>query len=184
MLNAIWNRPPCVNEVKYKLTQQCTVHKQECRCNSGSKFLKNEPYRVILGDVRDKLYNTREHSRHLLSSGISEIPEEATFTNVEQVLSDTIKRGTLSKNRKDCLDLTNIKAEGQPRGLGRFSDSPRRGPLAEAFSPRPSRRGSPSGRLSHPFNAPECICYVSHDRQGTSTGAMGQLSNLLFTIPY
>ena len=39
-------------------------------------------------------------------------------------LSDTIKRGTLSKNRKDCLDLTNIKAEGQPRGLGQFSDSP------------------------------------------------------------
>lgn len=47
----------------------------------------NEPYRVILGDVRDKLYNTRERSRHLLSSGISEIPEEATFTNVEQVCS-------------------------------------------------------------------------------------------------
>ncbi|CAD6258513.1 unnamed protein product [Miscanthus lutarioriparius] len=44
----------------------------------------NEPYRVILGDVRDKLYNTRERSCHLLSSGISEILEEATFTNVEQ----------------------------------------------------------------------------------------------------
>ena len=50
----------------------------------------NEPYRVILGDVRDKLYNTRERSRHLLSSGISEIPEEATFTNVEQVCSFSV----------------------------------------------------------------------------------------------
>lgn len=45
----------------------------------------SEPYRVILGDVRDKLYNTRERSRHLLVNGISDIPEEATFTNVEQV---------------------------------------------------------------------------------------------------
>ena len=34
------------------------------------------------------------------------------------ILSDTIKRGTLSKNRKDCLDLANIRAKGQPRGLG------------------------------------------------------------------
>jgi len=50
----------------------------------------NEPYRVILGDVRDKLYNTRERSRHLLSSGISEIPEEATFTNVEHVCSFSV----------------------------------------------------------------------------------------------
>ncbi|KAL6988262.1 Phosphoenolpyruvate carboxylase 1 [Sarracenia purpurea var. burkii] len=44
----------------------------------------SEPYRVILGDVRDKLYETRERSRHLLAHGISDIPEEATFTN-EQV---------------------------------------------------------------------------------------------------
>lgn len=50
----------------------------------------NEPYRVILGDVRDKLYNTRERSRQLLANGISEIPEDATFTNVEQVLSFSI----------------------------------------------------------------------------------------------
>ncbi|CAL0322565.1 unnamed protein product [Lupinus luteus] len=46
----------------------------------------NEPYRVILGDVRDKLYNTRERSRQLLANGTSEIPEETTFTNVEQFL--------------------------------------------------------------------------------------------------
>ncbi|KAF8086159.1 hypothetical protein N665_0633s0011 [Sinapis alba] len=45
-----------------------------------------EPYRVILGDVRDKLYHTRERSRQLLSNGISDIPEEATFTDVEQFL--------------------------------------------------------------------------------------------------
>ncbi|KAE8675678.1 Phosphoenolpyruvate carboxylase 2 [Hibiscus syriacus] len=46
----------------------------------------NEPYRVILGDVRDKLYNTRERARHLLVNGFSDIPEEAAFTNVEQFL--------------------------------------------------------------------------------------------------
>lgn len=46
----------------------------------------NEPYRVILDDVRSKLYNTRERSRNILSNGSSDIPLEATFTNVEQVL--------------------------------------------------------------------------------------------------
>ncbi|KAI8012592.1 Phosphoenolpyruvate carboxylase 2 [Camellia lanceoleosa] len=46
----------------------------------------NEPYRVILGDVRDKLYHTRERARQLLANEISDIPEEATFTNLEQFL--------------------------------------------------------------------------------------------------
>ncbi|KAL6141200.1 hypothetical protein ACLB2K_059490 [Fragaria x ananassa] len=46
----------------------------------------NEPYRVILGGVRDKLYNTREHARQLLSSVTSDIPEDTTFTSVEQFL--------------------------------------------------------------------------------------------------
>ncbi|EMS60171.1 Phosphoenolpyruvate carboxylase 2 [Triticum urartu] len=50
------------------------------------KVPPNEPYRVILGDVRDNLYNTRERSRELLSSGHSDIPEEATLTNLEQLL--------------------------------------------------------------------------------------------------
>jgi phosphoenolpyruvate carboxylase len=45
-----------------------------------------EPYRVILGYVRDKLYYTRERSRHLLTSGTSDIPADSTFTNVEQFL--------------------------------------------------------------------------------------------------
>ncbi|XP_073150946.1 phosphoenolpyruvate carboxylase-like [Henckelia pumila] len=46
----------------------------------------NEPYRVILGDVRDKLYQTRERSRHLLAQGTSDIPEDSTYTNVAQFL--------------------------------------------------------------------------------------------------
>ncbi|KAJ0700895.1 putative phosphoenolpyruvate carboxylase [Helianthus annuus] len=46
----------------------------------------NEPYRVVLGDVRDKLYNTRERSRHLLAHGFSDIPEEFAYTYVEQFL--------------------------------------------------------------------------------------------------
>ncbi|KAM3396014.1 phosphoenolpyruvate carboxylase [Capsicum galapagoense] len=46
----------------------------------------SEPYRVIIGDVRDKLYHTRERTRQLLSNGFSEIPEEATYTNIAQFL--------------------------------------------------------------------------------------------------
>lgn len=50
----------------------------------------NEPYRVIIGDVRDKLYHTRERTRQLLSNGFSEIPEEATYTNIEQVCNTSL----------------------------------------------------------------------------------------------
>ncbi|KAK4369008.1 hypothetical protein RND71_012800 [Anisodus tanguticus] len=46
----------------------------------------NEPYRVLLADVRDKLYNTRERARQLLANGFSDVPEESTFTDVEQFL--------------------------------------------------------------------------------------------------
>lgn len=46
----------------------------------------NEPYRVLLSDVRDKLYNTRERARQLLANGFSDVPEESTFTHVEQFL--------------------------------------------------------------------------------------------------
>lgn len=45
----------------------------------------NESYRVILGVVRDKLYHTRERARQLLANGVSDIPEESTYTNVEEV---------------------------------------------------------------------------------------------------
>ncbi|XP_071691296.1 phosphoenolpyruvate carboxylase 2-like [Rutidosis leptorrhynchoides] len=50
------------------------------------KIPANEPYRIILGDVRDKLYQTRERSRQLLANGISDVSEDATYTNVEQLL--------------------------------------------------------------------------------------------------
>lgn len=49
------------------------------------KVPPNEPYRVVLGEVRDRLYQTRERSRHLLANGYSDIPEENTFTSVEEV---------------------------------------------------------------------------------------------------
>lgn len=67
------------------------IHITDLFCIIPAEFWKqvppNEPYRVILGDVRDKLYNTRERARQLLANGISEIPEESAFTNVEEVSS-------------------------------------------------------------------------------------------------
>jgi hypothetical protein len=53
----------------------------------GNRFLRMSHIHVILGGVRDKLYNTRELARQLLANGTSVIVEETTFTNVEQVLS-------------------------------------------------------------------------------------------------
>ncbi|KAJ9550144.1 hypothetical protein OSB04_014189 [Centaurea solstitialis] len=46
----------------------------------------NEPYRIVLGYVRDKLYHTRERSRQMLANGVSDVPEDATFANVDQFI--------------------------------------------------------------------------------------------------
>lgn len=51
--------------------------------------------------MRDKLYNTRERSRHLLTNGVSDIPVEATLTNVEQVI--------IILQKDDALVTTKIK---------------------------------------------------------------------------
>ncbi|KAH7279605.1 hypothetical protein KP509_37G026100 [Ceratopteris richardii] len=46
----------------------------------------SEPFRVILGEVRDKLYKTRERYRQLLATGKSDIAENDTYTSKEQIL--------------------------------------------------------------------------------------------------
>lgn len=43
----------------------------------------------MLGDIRDKLYNTRERMRQLLANGKSDINIEDTFTDASQVPSQT-----------------------------------------------------------------------------------------------
>ena len=71
----------------------------------------SEPYRVILGDVRDKLYLTRERARHLLANEVSDIPEEASYTNVEQVSSYLLLEKVLKSNCRNlhlCYNVNNI----------------------------------------------------------------------------
>ena len=88
-----------------------------------------------------------------VASQVSTKPQESALTPPEArgLLSDTARRGTLSKNQKYCLNLAKIKAERLPQGLSRFSDSPealRRSLMRKAKSapPRPSRRGpAPKG---------------------------------------
>ncbi|VAH64102.1 unnamed protein product [Triticum turgidum subsp. durum] len=78
----------CSDELRVKADQLHRASKKDTT-KHYIEFWKqvppSEPYRVILSDVRDKLYNTRERSRHLLASGFSEIPDDAIFTDVEQI---------------------------------------------------------------------------------------------------
>uniref|UniRef100_A0A0D3CQF2 phosphoenolpyruvate carboxylase n=1 Tax=Brassica oleracea var. oleracea TaxID=109376 RepID=A0A0D3CQF2_BRAOL len=69
-----------------------------------------EPYRVILGDVRDKLYHTRERARQLLSNGTSDVPEEATFNNLEET----------SDPSADVLDTFHVIAELPSDSFGAY----------------------------------------------------------------
>ena len=77
------------------------------------------------------------------TSQVSSKPQESARTPLEArgLLSDTTRRGTLSKNRKYCLSLAKTKARGQPRGLGKFSDSPKA--CAEASDERPKLSAPP-----------------------------------------
>ncbi|CAN6194913.1 unnamed protein product [Urochloa humidicola] len=63
----------------------------------------NEPYRVVLADVRDKLYNTRERMRHMLTTGFSEIPEDATITDLTKFVEPL---ELCYKSLCDCGDKT------------------------------------------------------------------------------
>lgn len=58
----------------------------------------NEPFRVLLGDMRDKLYNTRERMRQLLANGKSDINIEDTFTDATQVWSSDMNALHTSQN--------------------------------------------------------------------------------------
>uniref|UniRef100_A0A0E0MSX8 phosphoenolpyruvate carboxylase n=1 Tax=Oryza rufipogon TaxID=4529 RepID=A0A0E0MSX8_ORYRU len=55
------------------------------RCNDELRARANELHR------KDKLYNTCERARQILSKGISSIPEDQTYTNVEQVAKFKLK---------------------------------------------------------------------------------------------
>ncbi|KAG5579039.1 hypothetical protein H5410_049666 [Solanum commersonii] len=78
----------CNDEVRiradklYRSSRQDTKHYIEF----WKTIPPSEPYRVILGDVRDKLYQTRERTRQVLAHGISDIPEDATYNSIEQFL--------------------------------------------------------------------------------------------------
>ncbi|CAA6665618.1 unnamed protein product [Spirodela intermedia] len=78
----------CSDELRVRAEELHRSSKKDAKhfIEFWKKIPPNEPYRVILGDVRDKLYNMREHARQILSNGISDVPDEATFTNVEQFL--------------------------------------------------------------------------------------------------
>jgi phosphoenolpyruvate carboxylase len=55
-----------------------------------SEFWKHiplsEPFRLLLGDMRDKLHNSRERMRQLLATGKCDIPVEDTYTDAAQIL--------------------------------------------------------------------------------------------------
>ncbi|GJP55612.1 hypothetical protein CLOM_g14562 [Closterium sp. NIES-68] len=47
---------------------------------------ETEPYRVILGEVRDKLWNTRDHIQQIISKGRSDYNEDDIYTTAEQLM--------------------------------------------------------------------------------------------------
>ncbi|KAL2466657.1 Phosphoenolpyruvate carboxylase 1 [Abeliophyllum distichum] len=78
----------CNEELRARADELHSTSKRDAKhyIEFWKQIPQNEPYRVILADLRDKLYYTREHARQLLANGISDVPDEATFTNVDEFL--------------------------------------------------------------------------------------------------
>ncbi|KAL9243752.1 hypothetical protein vseg_017603 [Gypsophila vaccaria] len=78
----------CNDELRARADELLKFSKRDAKhyIEFWKKIPPNEPYRVILADVRDKLYNTRERARHLLTNVVSDIPEEAIFTHTDEFL--------------------------------------------------------------------------------------------------
>jgi phosphoenolpyruvate carboxylase len=55
----------------------------------------SEPFRLLLGDMRDKLHNSRERMRQLLATGKCDIPVEDTYTDAAQVINIQFSASTL-----------------------------------------------------------------------------------------
>ncbi|KAH0653751.1 hypothetical protein KY289_031429 [Solanum tuberosum] len=78
----------CNDELRVRAEELHSTSKRDAKhyIEFWKKIPPNEPYRVLLADVRDRLYNTQERARQLLANGFSDVPEESTFTNLEQFL--------------------------------------------------------------------------------------------------
>ncbi|KAL3677299.1 hypothetical protein R1sor_027247 [Riccia sorocarpa] len=78
----------CNDELRARAVQLEAFNKKDAKhyIEFWKQIPASEPFRVILGEVRDRLYNTRERMRQLLSSGKSDIPEEETFMSSDQIL--------------------------------------------------------------------------------------------------
>ncbi|KAG5597239.1 hypothetical protein H5410_038471 [Solanum commersonii] len=78
----------CNDELRVRAEELHRTSKRDAKhyIEFWKKIPPNEPYRVLLADVRDRLYNTQERARQLLANGFSDVPEESTFTKLEQFL--------------------------------------------------------------------------------------------------
>ncbi|BFI04224.1 phosphoenolpyruvate carboxylase [Marchantia polymorpha subsp. ruderalis] len=78
----------CTDELRARAVQLEAFNKKDAKhyIEFWKQIPASEPFRVILGEVRDRLYNTRERMRQMLSSGKSDITEEETFTSADMIL--------------------------------------------------------------------------------------------------
>lgn len=78
----------CSDELKQRVTRLEAQTRKEAKhyIEFWKHIPPSEPFRVLLGDMRDKLYHTRERIGQLLASGKSDISIDDTFTDVSQIL--------------------------------------------------------------------------------------------------
>ncbi|CAM6040140.1 unnamed protein product [Sphagnum compactum] len=78
----------CSDELKERIIKLESKTRKEAKhyIEFWKHIPPSEPFRVLLGDMRDKLYNTRERMRQLLANGRSDIPVDDTFTDASQIL--------------------------------------------------------------------------------------------------
>ena len=73
---------------------------------------------MILGDVRDKLYNTHERTHQLLSNGISNIPKEVTKFSIDRITKSAAIFDFVKLQRMNGQHLRALPADKLTKILG------------------------------------------------------------------
>ncbi|EFJ19066.1 hypothetical protein SELMODRAFT_111216 [Selaginella moellendorffii] len=114
----------CNDEVRTRASQLLAGEKIDVKhyIEFWKQIPPTEPYRVLLGDFRDRLYQTRERTRQLLGNGKSDIGPDETFTSTEQILQplEVCYRSLCSTGDKPIADgsLLDFMRQVSSFGLG------------------------------------------------------------------
>ncbi|MCO5612806.1 hypothetical protein L7F22_067077 [Adiantum nelumboides] len=115
----------CVSELRARVNEIVAAEKKGAKyyVEFWKPIFPNEPFRVILGVMCDKLYQTRERVRQLLATGKFDIFENETYVSKEQIL-EPLQLCYRSLCETDDKPIANGSLLERPRSYALFPTDP------------------------------------------------------------